>query len=472
MRSLSKFGLVSSLMLVLAGCERYAQRPLYGEQILAGVERQRHFPDSTSSVNLPVAGISQTAPPVPFTFVRGVELTKTHSPTLKEVRAEYETAQALSLVKTPFPNPAFEAGPQYGFGPKVSHLYRLQPFGSLSFAIPTGQRLKRQDELNFALAGLACVETQARHRELYMELRKDFTRLALGKQRIAKRNQLIESAAKSTVLSKKLIEAGVSTELDTGLLELEQYKLKAEVLTAQTDLIGVEGELSQLIGVSTDQLTGQPEDDLPKLPDAVPPLAELQRMLVNNHPELARLRAKYEVAERQLHLELAKQYPDFKLGTTYDHERGEQKTTIGLGLGIDIPLFDRNQQAIATAKQKREQIRTKYEAAANRSLAVVERAYRTYQLSSERLKLLNTLVLPRANKNIELARKALETGQSDTLRFLETERGQRTVLLDALEAELSVRSAWIEIEQAVGYPLTTFPNESLSDTPPLEAPAN
>lgn len=470
MRSIVRLSWVAVFMLALTGCERYAQRPLQSEQILADVERMRRLPDAMSinSVSQEAGSAIPKIEPVLFSFPRAVALMKNNSPTLKELRAEYDTVQALADVKTPLPNPTFEAGPLYGFGPKVSHLYRLQPFGSLGFTIPTGKRLQRQDELNCAMAELAYIEIQAKHRELYLELRKDYTRLALVKLRIDKRIELAESAAKSTSLTKKMIEAGFATELDAGLIELEQLKLKTEVFTAKTEGVGVNGELSQMIGVHADNFSLLPSEMLPKLSETLPSLGELQKLLVNNHPELARLRAKYEVAERGLHLELSKQYPDFKIGPKFENERGERKTTIGLTLGIDLPIFDHNQQGIASAKQRRDEIRIKYEAAANRTLAALDRAHANCKLSDEKLKFLITVVAPRANGNIELARKAKDIGASDTLRFLETERGQRTVLLDALDSELSLRNAWIELEQAVGYPLTTFPGEILSETPALE----
>ena len=41
-----------------------------------------------------------------------------------------------------------------------------------------------------------------------------------------KRKELAESAAKSTTITKKMIEAGLATALDAGLIELEQLKLK------------------------------------------------------------------------------------------------------------------------------------------------------------------------------------------------------------------------------------------------------
>src|SRR5205085_2613855 len=97
------------------------------------------------------------------------------------------------------------------------------------------------------------------------------------------------------------------------------------------------------------------------------------------------------------------------------------------------------------------------------ALAALDRAYTNCRLSTQKLKLIETTVLPRANSNIDLARKALDTGATDSLRFLETERSQRAVLLDALETEFMLRNAWIELEQATGYPLAVFPNENLSE---------
>ncbi len=469
MRVSSTSLLVAVCMVLLTGCERYSQRPLLADAILTSVEQKRHLPDATSPDLVVGDGsiVAAKATPGAFTFPRAVALMKDNSPALKELRAEYDTAQALANVKTPLPNPTFEAGPLYGFGPKVSHLYRYQPFGSLGFTIPTGKRLQCQDEYNQAAAEVAYIDAAAKHRELYLELRKGYTRLALGQQRINTRKELAESAGKSTALTKKQIEAGLTTELDAGLIELEQVKLQTEAIVAEGELVNVRGELSQMIGVHAEHFSTLPSVMLQTLPATLPNLDELQKMLVCNSSELARLRARYELAERALHLEISKQYPDFRIGPKFENERGERKTTVGLTLGIDLPIFDRNQQGIASAKQKREEIRIKFEAAANRALAALDRAYSNFKLATEKLKMLNTLVLPRATKNIELARKAMETGVSDSLKFLETERNQRSVLLDALETELSLRGAWIELEQAVGYPLAPFPNESLSDTPPL-----
>jgi len=443
------------ILLFVAGCEKYHARPLTPSVILMDVERARHL-----------AAENETASSEPFTFSRAVELARVHSPALKQTRAEYETALALAKVRTPFPNPAVEVGPQYGFGPDVASTNRLQPFGSIGFTIPTGRRLKRQDELNQMQAELSRVELLVRGRELYLELRESYIRLAVSKQRITARQEIAESAEKSTTATKRLVEAGQGTGLDVGLIRLEQARLRTDALAAETTFAQVLGELSSLIGVHSKHFETIPESSLPPMKDSLPPLSELQTLLLNNHPELARVRAQYEVAERQLHLEIAKQYPDFHIGPSFQRDVGEKKNVLGLTLGIELPVFERNQQAVATAKQRREEIRVKYETAANRALAALDRAHRQYHLALERLKLLQTVVAPITRENIELARKSFEAGATDLLRLLETERGQRAVQLDALESELSVRAAWLDLEKATGLPLLLFPSETHELTPP------
>jgi outer membrane protein, heavy metal efflux system len=454
-------------VLILAGCESYQAKPLVPSTVILNVERSRRLvrqaevPEGAA----PAESVAPEASSQLFTFARAVELTREHSPALKQVRAEYVTAQALAKVKTPFPNPAFEVGPQYGFGPDVGENNRLQPFGSLGFTIPTGKRLKRQDELNAAHAELARVETLARYREVYMTLRRSYARLVLSQKRLNARKNIAQSAEQSTALSKKLIEAGQATALDSGLVELEQARLSTAAFDAENEIAEVGGDLSEIVGVHTEFFEPMPDSSLPELPEVLPPLKELQQLMVYNHPALARLRAQYEISERQLRLEIAKQYPDFHFGPSFARDVGEKKNVIGLTLGIEIPVFDRNQQAVASAMQRREEILIKFEAAANRALAALDRAYRSFQIATEKLKILKTVVLPKAEANIGVARRSLEAGTADSLRYLETERSQRAVLIDALDTEFAARSAFIALEESVGYPLVKFPSEGIDQVP-------
>jgi CRISPR system Cascade subunit CasA len=433
--------------------------------VLLSVTETRAQPDRPPQ-DAPANGTSAAAEAKAlFTFPRAAELMGRHSPALKEVAAEHKTALALAKVKTPLPNPSLALGPEYGFGPDVAKDYRWQPFGSLGFAIPTGKRLRRQDELNRLNAEQARAEVQVRHRELYLGLRRLYAEWVLSHSRLEVRRELAAASDKSLELSRKLEQGGKTTALELGLLELEAARVKAEVLDVESEIAGEAGELSLAVGVHADHFLPLPAPALPEVPGALPDLKELHARLTANHPELARLRARYEVAEGELRLEIAKQYPDLQLGPSAGREVGEGKTVFGLTLGIELPVFDRNQQGIATASQRREEIRARYEAAANRALASLERAWQKVRVATEKRKLVETGLLPKAQANLDLARKALDAGATDALHFLEAQRGQRATVIEALDAQSSLWAAWVELESSVGCPLFLFPGEKQDAAP-------
>lgn len=454
----AKYGLVALLFILMpTGCQQYQSRPLIPAQVMDFVTEERQALDA----------MHDQSDPREFTFPRAAELVSRCSPALKETRAEYATALALAKVPTPRANPTLDLGPQVGFGPDIGKASPLAPLASLSFSIPLGGKRKRQDELNQVTAALAMVEAAVKHRELFLELRLFYTRLVLSRARIEIREKTLELAGKAVEIAKQAVSKGVGTRLDGALPELEQLRLKTELLTFLGEKLEVERQLSRLIGVQAAHFQHLPDSALPDLPAAVPSREALESNLLANHPGLARLRARYEVAERELHLEIARQYPDFFIGPSYERETGERKNILGLTLGIEIPVFNKNQQAIATAKAKREETRAKYEAAANLALADLDGAIQIYALAAEKLKFVKDALLPKAQENVELARKSLDAGATDVLRYLEAERGLRQAMLESVEADVAIREALVEIERTVGYPIVQFPGEQREDRPTL-----
>jgi outer membrane protein TolC len=260
--------------LCLVGCQRYQPAPLSPEEVVLDVAQERKDVEDA-----------------PFTFVRATALMARHGPSLKESRAEYETVLAIAKVKTPLPNPALGIGPQYGFGPDVDD-YRLRPFASIGFAIPTGPRRSRQDDMNRLSAELALVGMQATHRELYLGLRRLYAEWILTRSRLSTRKTLAEAAEKSLTTGRKLAETGFASPLDMGLLELETARVRSEILNARRELAGIEGELSETLGVQAGLFQAPPDPALPELPQDDVALQTLTAWMLANHPALARLRAR------------------------------------------------------------------------------------------------------------------------------------------------------------------------------------
>ena len=84
------------------------------------------------------------------------------------------------------------------------------------------------------------------------------------------------------------------------------------------------------------------------LPSGVPANVQpptLEQLM--HHPRLLAAMAAYNVSEKELQLEIRKQYPELELGPGLLHEEGEDK--IGVSLGLTLPLWNRNREGIARA---------------------------------------------------------------------------------------------------------------------------
>ena len=104
----------------------------------------------------------------------------------------------------------------------------------------------------------------------------------------------------------------------------------------------------------------------------------------------------------------------------------------------------------------------------------MERAHRGLETAAATRRYLQEKTLPKATANLTLAHRSMEAGAASVLQMLDAERSLRQLRIEALEAELSERNAWIALEQAVGHPLVRFPSErdDASPQPPDDLKAS
>jgi len=447
----------TALALVLAGCATQSYEP---DPIL-----QEEF----GTLSQGREGSSADGKPGELSLAKAAEWLRARGPRVREAVARYRTALAKAGVATPWPNPGVSAGPEIGFG-QEDPINRVVPFVNVSLTIPISGRLGKQDEVNAALAGSARADALATFRELYLDLRAIYVRLAVAEQRESVRERVLEAARDSLAVVNDLVVAGGATALDVSLFQLEHARERSRVLGARLDRANAASDMSQLVAIRPARLGVLPERALPDLPTEVPTSDALHDLLVTEHPRLFRIRAEYEVAERQLHLEVVKQYPDLVFGPSFGGEAGERGTILGLSLGIALPIFDRNQQAIAQARRRREEIRTRYESEAQRVLNAVERARATVELASAQHRVLRDEVLPAAQTNVRIAEQSMAAGAAGALQLMDAERSLRQVQVEVLEAQLAQHLAWSDLEKAVGIPLVRFDSdpEASGRTPPRE----
>jgi len=452
MHRLHRF-LLAGVAVALAGCQSYRARPLVPAEILREIEASRRQVES-GSPEAPGPDFATTA-----------RWMCDHSPKLSVARAEFQKAWALACTKTPLPNPEIVVGPLIGSRLGEGSARRIQPMVEFGFTIPLAGRLRYQDELNEFRARASALDLVVSHRREYLGLRRLYAAWILSHRRLVMHRGQRDSARRSLDLTHRLVEAGDASALDTGLMNLEVARREMELLDIRSQIAGIVEELSRRIGVHSDFFRSPLKTTALPGASEIPARDKAAEILVANHPELAGLRARYEVAEKELRLEVARQYPDIRVGPSFEGDPGERKKVWGLGVGITIPAFDRNQQAIATAIMERDRVRAEYEAALTRALAALEGAHARYELAERKQNLLEKELLPRAKQNLEVAQQAIRAGTFDALKYLEVERTLRSVRVTALDAEQAVLKARFELEQVMGVPLGLFPGETAGEYP-------
>lgn len=384
-------------------------------------------------------------------FDAALVLLNRHHPDLVALRAELAMLASVAGIATPRPNPELKLAS--GIGVKVPEGGQtVGPSIGLAVDLPLGPRLQRADDLNAAKVTAAELALLARQRELALALRAAYAEIALARQAYTEQTALVESAAASAAFATKLAHVGLLTGLDVNLLRLEHQELRLAQSGAKEAVAQAERSFAELAGVSHQLVAGRPLEELP-VAGALPEQAILHKLLAGNHPALGRLRGAFAVADAELRLAVARQIPDLAVGAELEQEVGEDKQLLGLGLEIELPLFDRNTQAIAEAEGRRDAVRTEYEATLAAALASLDGQCARVALLAERRKMLEQDLLPLAKSALADAETLLAAGEIEALRLLALQRRQRELQLARLEAERARVRALMTLEHTLGHPL-------------------
>jgi len=431
-------------LLVACGCASYDPRPLEPEQVLAEIAAERE-----EAAQRPALSLGDAA-----------AWMRQYNPQLMDAQAKHATAQGVADVPTPLPNPSI------GLTPAFTDIAALgsDQFGgevALGWTIVLGNKRKLTDNLNAVVAEEALVEVASVQREEYLALRREFLALAMTDRLHLAYTSIRATVGTSQRTMSRLVEAGVGTSLDVREFEWQFLESEADVAEAAEFEAEARSDLAARTGVSA---IGFTIPELPPLPEELPTISSLRDRLIRDHPALARLRAEYTVAEKRLRLEVARQYPDLEIAGLYERDQGDNK--YGIGIGIEIPIFDRNQPGIARAERFRDEVRTRYRSEVRRALANIDAACARVRARLAHRSILEMQVLPVALSTQRLAVRGLEAGVSDALRVLTILRRSKELRVSLLQSEWNVYQGWFDLESACGSPLLLFP-----EPPGPEAPS-
>ena len=282
------------------------------------------------------------------------------------------------------------------------------------------------------------------------------TRIAyIDWQLAVQRAQLAEQGAnlrrEIARIAEARLAAGDVGELDVSAIRLDALVGKGEAARAARDADLARQRLRYVIGLSFSDLpfypTPMPE---PQLMDF--DIEALVGEAVSSRPDLCAVQLAVSAAQDRA--ELARRNVWQLSGVLPDvNSRGRKGFEAGPGLQFTVPLFHRNQGAIAQAQADAERLRRQY--VNRRELVVLEVNQAYIQLLQARtdLEIWRDQILPQASDAVISSQKALEEDGVSLLLVLETTRQLLTAQQREREADAQLRRAVAELERSVGHRL-------------------
>lgn len=381
---------------------------------------------------------SIVAAQAPLTRTGALEAALSRGPRLALARADTAVARAGVLVARARPNPSLT-----GTYSKSFPNYHVAADVPIDF--PTLRQLRiRAAQLGLDAANVRFVLTRA---QIALDADTTYTHAVAARERLvlSRRNALDADSLLHMVERRR--DAGDASDMDVELARVNAGQ-QANVAAADSlTLLSTLLDLQAVLGIRSDRLEIAATDSLSE-PTGVPslPSATLSEVAANLSLESA------TVSARLQHRSLWST-PSISLGFEEgDPDQHGLLPTFGLGIGL--PLFDRNRGGIAQAEAER------VRALAELSLAQVEarneiaHATRTRENALARVERDRSLVTS-ANRVATMSLTAYREGASTLAGVLEAQRSARDVLGQYVD---DLTAAWVATAELRVFALTPTSN--------------
>lgn len=383
------------LFLIVAGCATYQDHPLSPTKALDDFESRRL--DAVSLADYLRSNLkADRGSPMTWGLAELTLAAFYYSPQLDIARAQWDVAQGREQVAAEYPNPTLALTP--GFNSTTGYDADISPWivgVALDIPIETaGKRGYRKAEARYLSesARLRVAHTAWEIRREVREALVDLYAAGRTKTLLDHRRGL---QADNVRLLEQLFEIGEISANELGQARIRRDESDLAWLDAGKQLASARARLAAAIGVpagaleavqfSFDALEGVPED--------VPP-AEARRQALLHREDLLAALADYQASQAALQQAIAGQYPDVQLGPGYEFDQSDNKWMVGFS--VSLPVFNRNQGAIAVAEAQREEAAATFREVQARIISQIEQAIMDYQASAQKVRAAEAIVAQKA----------------------------------------------------------------------------
>jgi len=386
-----------------------------------------------------------------ITISDAVSIFLQHNLQLVAGRYDIETADAEKLTARLRPNPEFsfntEQLPLDFSGP---FFHEQEITYSISQTFETGgKRRKRIDAAN-ANAELARAEFQTTMWQLTSDLKKKFYTVVLAQSllKLAQENQ--QTFAETIKHTTELKDLGEISGLDLSRLEIEKFKFDTDVANSQKDYELAVRDLRLALGGDYQAMDIEVAGKLDYQPYQFS-FADLRDKSLATRPDLRAAQISERAADSAIRLQDAQRIPDLNVGVGIKQVFVDK--TYSVGIGVALPVFDRNQGERVKALIQKKRAQNDQKALANQVLSDVDKALTAFEIQKKRVELYHSGVLTKVDDIQKLTEFSLKAGEGSTLDLLDAIRTRRETLASYYQTLFDYQMSLLDLEMATATPL-------------------
>ncbi|MFZ4575682.1 MAG: TolC family protein [Phycisphaerales bacterium] len=429
----------ASAAAVIAGCQSHPREPLDVAAHIAAYETRTVADVSVAAF---AAGLDAAAPGrIVFDAADGLTLEEAEvvalvfNPELREARAMAGVAAAGAANAGRWEDPMVDVSVERMIAGMESPWTVMT---GLAFTLPiTGvpQREKQlaEGELGVEVAKAAVMEWETRNR-----LRRAWVEWSAAKERIGVGESRLGELEGVLALTEKIVRAGGMQRVESQMFRIEREMVAAELTRDRGELVSTELMIRAEMGLPP----GKGPELLPRVVIASGAQAAVERP----HPKLALAELEYELAERAIELEEAKQFPSVGVGAGTGRDRGD--ALVSWGLTIPLPVLNANREAIAKAVAARTLERVRCERVHEElTMQAAQAAVKLGARRAER-EAFEMTVIPLVDAQAADIAKITEIGRVEPLVLLDSVNRRAESKLRVIEARMEESLAAVDLMES------------------------
>ncbi|MGA7991423.1 MAG: TolC family protein [Thermoanaerobaculia bacterium] len=386
--------------------------------------------------------------PARVTLGEALRVARENNPDFLGARADLESARAQRETAAVLPNPVLSystakiptdgipAGTVWG---NDFYSRGYDTVVSASQLVEIGG--KRSSRRASADAGIAAADARLAEagRLLDAAVVKAYVSAAVAEKSAALSRESADAFERTAAIAREREAAGDVSAAERAQVEIAAGKFLADA--AQTDLAAANAARA-LAALLNRPAVGLAEDlDTLVSAGANPVSLADDGAVLARRPDVLALDAAVRRADADLALQKAFRAPDPTLQFQYERQPPDQRNTVGFGVSLPVPLFNRNTGAIRVASVAAESARRdllRGRIRVEQDLAATRQAL---EVAAARAARLSGALVPKATSVRDTVRYAYEQGGASLLELLEAERNANELRLAAAAAQGDLAAA-------------------------------